>query len=57
MTPNSVNNAYGSALRSLALWVPLHPRQDQRSGWEIAASRLRQELPRSLLVMTPPMNP
>ena len=22
MTPNSVNNAYGSALRSLSLWLP-----------------------------------
>ena len=36
MTPNSVNNAYGSALRSMALWLPFIRAKIKESDEEIA---------------------
>jgi len=36
MTPNSVNNAYGSALRSLALWLPFIRNRLKEAEAEIA---------------------
>ncbi len=36
MTPNSVNNAYGSALRSLSLWLPFIRNRLKEAEAEIA---------------------